>query len=107
MGLRDDITSYAAARNWRFIPAAVLAFALLLVIVLARRASDPSTDRLVWVALLAVVGLVFMAYFLWDFQWRPRSKGHLCPHCREPLVAHAERAVIATGRCLKCKREIT
>jgi hypothetical protein len=107
MGLKGDITAYAAARNWRFIPAAALTFALLFAIVLARRVSPPDTDRLVWAALLAAVGLGFIAYFLWDFQWRPRSRGHFCPQCRQALVGPAERAVIQTGRCTKCKVEIT
>jgi hypothetical protein len=106
MGLRDQLTAYAAARNRRFLVAAVPALALPLAIVLARRASGDYQNRL-WAILLTVVGLAFTAYILWDFQWRPRFQEHLCPQCRLALAGRAERAAIETGRCPKCKVELT
>jgi hypothetical protein len=106
MGLRSDLAAYAAARNRRFLLAAGPALVLPLAIVLARRASQNPGHPL-WAVLLALVGLGFAAYMFWDFQWQPRSRGHVCPQCRQPLVGHAERAAIETGQCSGCKAEIS
>ena len=106
MGLRSDLRAYAAARNRRFLVAAIPALALPLAVVLARRASGDYRNP-IWAILLAAIGLAFGAYMFWDFQWRPRTQGHVCPRCRQALVAHAERAAIQSGRCLKCNAEIT
>jgi hypothetical protein len=106
MGLRTELKNYAAARNRRLLMAAGMALVLPLAIVLVRRACGDLGNPL-WAVLLAAVGLGFGLYFIYDFQWGPRSRGHACPRCRQALVGHAERVAIETGRCSGCQADIS
>src|SRR6267142_4953834 len=107
MGLRDDLAAELAARNRRFLLAAILTLAGIPALFLLQRIIPPGTvPKWGVIAISALFPLGFLAYVIWEFEVRPRQQRQRCPRCGLALTGHALRATIETSRCVHCRADL-